>query len=193
MTDPGAPSYSGTPTAEKDISAVLITHEHQDHVHIETLKGILKHNPTAQVITNTSVGTVLAEAEIPFTLVEEGQSIDIAGVVVSGFGNTHAEIYHQFGQVQNTGYMIDTLCYPGDAFHYPDREVDILALPVSAPWLKIKDAIEYAKHIRPRIVFPVHDGFIKEFFTPIYVLPERILSEVGIGFKKLEIGKEEEL
>lgn len=193
MTDPGEPLYSGATSTETGISGVVITHEHADHLHIDSLKVILTNNPDAIVITNASVGRLLTEAGIAFTLVEEGESTEVSGIRIYGFGNTHAEIYNEYGQVQNTGYMIDTLCYPGDAFHYPDREVDILALPVTAPWLTIKEAIDYAKNIQPRIVFPVHDGFIKEFFIAPYKLSEQVLNEANISFKKLEIGKEEEL
>jgi L-ascorbate metabolism protein UlaG (beta-lactamase superfamily) len=57
----------------------------------------------------------------------------------------------------------------------------------------MKDAIDYAKELRPRIVFPVHDATLKPFATFIYGIPQHFLSQVGIEFKKLEIGKEEDL
>lgn len=193
MTDPGAPSYCGVPHAERNISAILITHEHQDHLHVESLKEILQNNPTAIVITNTSVGNILDREGVSFVKVEEGETYNIEGVIIAGFGNTHAIIYDTYGQVQNTGYMIDSLCYPGDAFHYPNQTVDILALPVAGPWMKLSNAIEYAKKINPRIAFPVHDAMIKDFASSVWGIPEHFLTEVGIGFKKLEIGKEEEL
>ena len=125
--------------------------------------------------------------------IEDGESYDIRGVKISGFGNIHAEIYKEYGQVQNTGYMIENLCYAGDAFHYPDAEVDILALPVAGPWMKIKDAIDYAKNINPRIVFPVHDAYIHDWAKFIWDAPEKFLAELGIKFKKPELGKEEEI
>ena len=85
-------------------------------------------------------------------------------------------------QVQNTGYMIDNLCYPGDAFQYPDADVDILALPVSGPWMRLKDAIDYAKNINPRIVFSVHDAFIHDWASFIwFLLIFAITVTFGIG------------
>lgn len=191
MTDPGA--FSTAQTEEKNISAILITHEHQDHLHIESLKKVLENNKECIVITNSAVGKLLDEASIKYVKVEEGQKYDLAGVDISGFGNLHAEIYGTYGQVQNTGYMINDLCYPGDSFSYPDAEVDILALPVTGPWMRIKEAIDYAKNINPRIVFPVHDAHIQDWATFIWRVPESLLGEVGIAFKKLELNKEEEI
>ncbi len=193
MTDPGAPSYSGETENERNIAVVLITHEHADHLHIDSLKQILNNNPTAQVISNASVGKLLTEVGIVFQKLEDGESCEIEGVTIRGYGDEHAEIYGEFGQVQNTGYMIDTLFYPGDAFCYPDQPVDILALPIIAPWMRIKDAIDYAIKIKPRIAFPVHDAIVKEFATFLYTIPGHFLPQDGIEFKKLEIGKEEEL
>ncbi|MDE2030864.1 MAG: MBL fold metallo-hydrolase [Patescibacteria group bacterium] len=191
MTDPG--SFSTTQTQEKDISAVVITHEHADHLHIDSLKKVLENNPNAIVITNTAVGKLLKEVDIPFIKVEEGESYDLDGIQISGFGNTHAEIYGDYGQVQNTGYMIDNLCYPGDAFHMPNIDVDILALPVAGPWMRIKDAIDYGKKVKPRIAFPVHDAILSEVATFVPKITGYFLREDGIEFKILEIGKEEEV
>lgn len=192
MTDPSNFDYGGDSISERGIDLILITHEHADHLHIDTLKEILKNNGNAIVISNISVGKLLTEAGINFTKVEDGENYDFNGLSIKGFGDKHAEIYEDYGRVQNTGYMIDSLCYPGDSFNPPNTEVDILALPVLGPWMKMKDAIDYAKELKPRVCFPVHDAPLKPFATFIYKIPEHFLSLVGIGFKKLEIGKVEE-
>jgi L-ascorbate metabolism protein UlaG (beta-lactamase superfamily) len=191
MTDPG--SFSSLQNKEKDINIILITHEHNDHLHIDSLREVLDNNQNALVITNTSVGKVLDQSNIKYKIVEEGEKFEIEGINIIAFGSTHAEIYNDFGKVQNTGYMIDNLCYAGDSFSYPDKNVDILALPVAGPWMKMKDAIEYAKNIRPRVCFPVHDAIMQDFATFAWRIPENILKEDNIIFKKLEIGKEEEI
>src|SRR5258708_3251437 len=191
MTDPGA--FSTSQKNEINIDLNLYTHEHQDHYHLGTLKEVLKNNPTAKIITNTAVGKLLNEAGIDFIKIEAGQNFDFQGINIQGFGSLHAEIYETYGRVQNTGYMINNLCFPGDAFEHPNLDVDILALPVTGPWMRIKDAIDYAKTLKPRIVFPVHDAHIHDWADFIYRVPENILKESGILFKKLELGKEENL
>ena len=191
MTDPGA--FSTMQNDTKNISAVLITHEHQDHLHIDSLKKVLENNPNAIVITNTAVGKLLDAAGIKYIKVEEGQKQDLSGVNIAGFGGKHAEIYGAYGQVQNTGYMIDALCYPGDSFANPNSKVDILALPVAGPWMRVKDAIDYGKSIKPRIAFPVHDAILSKFAAFVPKTVGHFLAESGIGFKELELGKEENL
>jgi len=90
----------------------------------QCLKELIENNPKAKVITNTSVGKLLDEANIPYIIIEQGQKHYIKNVEITGFGDLHAEIYELYGRVQNTGYTIDNLCYPGDAFHSPDVDVD---------------------------------------------------------------------
>lgn len=80
----------------------------------------------------------------------------------------------------NMGFFIDQrLWYPGDAFADPKCSVDILALPVSGPWMKLGEAIDYALLIKPKVVFPVHDG---TRFGSAHLLPARILPTYGIEF-----------
>lgn len=191
LTDPG--SFSIMQNEAKDISVILITHEHGDHLHLESVKKILENNPETIIITNSAVGKLLSAEGIEFKLVEEGQSIEIKGVTIKGFGNIHAEIYGEYGRVQNTGYMIDSLCFPGDAFENPKSTVDILALPVAGPWMRIKDAIDYAKDLKPRIIFPVHDAILSSSASFVSKMVGQFISTDGIKSKHLELGKEEEV
>jgi len=189
LTDPGA--FSPRAVEAENISAIVLTHEHQDHTHIETLKKVLIKNPNAVILTNTAVGKILDQAGITYTKLEEGQKYDLKGVSIQAFGNTHAEIYPTLGPFQNTGYMIDGLCHPGDALEIPNSKVDIIALPIIGPWMKIKDAVDYAKKLKPRTVFPVHDATIHDWATFVSDTTKKLLQEAGIELKKLELGKEE--
>ncbi len=191
LTDPG--TYSTGQNEITGINIVLITHEHQDHFHIDSLKKVLANNPTAKVITNASVGKLLTEAAIEFELVSDGGTNDAHGATIEAYGHKHAVIYKMFGQVENTGFFIDgKLFYPGDAFTDPGRPVDILALPVAGPWMKIGEAVEYAAEVRPRIAIPVHDGIMK---TPgfMYGMLESILTSEGVTFVPMFEHDEKEL
>ena len=192
LTDPGEYTIQEQ-ELEGNIDLIVITHEHADHLHIESLKNVFVKNPRAIVVSNSAVGKLLADYGIPHQILEDGGMGEFAGVYLEAHGDKHAEIYEDFGQVQNTGYFIGKdLFYPGDSFTNPGKPVDILALPVLGPWLKIRDSIDYAIAVNPRICFPVHDwnikkdGFIKK-------IPPAFLSKKNIEFKVLEIGKEEDL
>ncbi len=188
VTDPGA--WTTAQNEVKGIDAILITHEHADHLHVDSLRVVLAHNPQAVVLTNQAVGNILTKENISYELLEEGGIKKIQGVVLEGHGSQHADIYPTVPAVQNTGYFIDSrLFYPGDALYNPGKAVGILALPVAGPWLKIAEAIDYAKNIAPKICFPVHDGMLK-ITGPFHLLPEKMLKEEGIDFIVLEEGKE---
>lgn len=187
MIDPGA--WTTEQNEVRDLHAVCITHEHPDHFHIESLKVVLKNNPGVKVYTNSAVGTFLTEAGISFELLEEGSETTINGVPISAFGKEHAAIYPAIPNVMNTGFLIaDRLYYPGDAFVEIHKKVEILALPVAGPWMKMSEAIDFAKAIKPRMTFPVHDGFLA-FPGPFHMLPGKLLPEFGVEFTPLLSGE----
>lgn len=179
LTDPG--SYTVEAHSKlTNIDFVLFTHEHQDHFHVDSLKIILEKNPGATVYSNNSVSELLNKEGIAHTQVNQGDSISLGEVPVIGIGEKHAEMHRSIPLSANLGFFIDgRLWYPGDAFTNPERPVEILALPVSGPWMKISEAIDYALLLKPRIVFPVHDG---TRFGTNHVLPARILPPNGIEF-----------
>ena len=190
LTDPGM--YSTQQDEVKNIDVVLITHEHQDHFHIDSLKAVLKNNPQAKVITNKSVGALLEKDGIVFNIVEDGQNSNEKGVLIEGFGKDHALMHASIPSIQNTGYFIaNRLFYPGDAFTNPGKQIEILALPVAGPWMKLPEAIDYALELKPKTCFPVHDVILK-FPGSTHRIPLQVLEPKGIKFVVLEIDKEYE-
>jgi L-ascorbate metabolism protein UlaG (beta-lactamase superfamily) len=192
LTDSG--NFSTEQDVVTGIDLVLITHEHADHLHVDSLKSVLKNNPKAEVITNTSVGKILDAENIKYKIVENGQVFDFSEILIESFDGKHEEIFEDFGQVQNTGYFIgDRLFYPGDSFIDPQKHVDVLALPVAGPWCKIGDAITYALKLKPKNVFPVHDGMlVRERVGGFHKVPQKILTENGINFVGMLEGEEME-
>lgn len=192
LTDPG--TYSTAQDDVTGIDVVLITHEHVDHFHVESLKKVLAHNPDARVITNSGVGSKLDEAGISYTPLEGRSTETVNNVLIEAFDHKHEEIFKEIGQVQNTGYFIgEKLFYPGDAFCNPEKEVDVLALPVAGPWCKTLAAIQYALELKPKKAFPVHDGMLqKERIGSFHKTPEKVLLENGIQFLTMCEGDEKE-
>lgn len=192
LTDPG--NYNETPMVA-DIDVILITHEHQDHCHIESLSIILAKNPGAIVITHPGVGKLLDEAGIKWQLITDGEEQSVKGVSIQSFGTEHACIHHDLPPVQNTGFLVaGKLFYPGDSFHNPNQSIEILALPVAGPWMKLEEAIEYAKAVKPKKVFPVHDGMLRQEHQlgPTRRLPTMLLEPLGIKFVEMTEGMTKE-
>jgi L-ascorbate metabolism protein UlaG (beta-lactamase superfamily) len=192
LTDPGRFSVAQNELTELDI--ILITHEHADHLHSESLMAILKNNPNVAIVTNTSVGAILTELGVTYEVLEGVDTTVKLGILLEAFDGKHAEIFEAVGQVQNTGYFIaEKLFYPGDAYTEPNKPVPILALPVAGPWCKAADAIAYAIRVNPAKAFPVHDAVLNEAgLTLTHGIFKAQLATKGIVFVSMTAGDSEE-
>lgn len=188
LTDPG--TFSEAQNTISPVDIMLITHEHADHMHVDSVAAVRMNNPEVEIYSNDAVATLLTAAGIPCTILQGSDRLLSQGINLQACDGQHEEIYESFGQVQNTGYFIaDRLFYPGDSFQMPGFPVDILALPVAGPWCTIGAAIRYALLVKPRVAFPVHDGMIApERMSIFQATPERILTEHGIQFIALKAG-----
>jgi L-ascorbate metabolism protein UlaG (beta-lactamase superfamily) len=187
LTDPG--SFSSGYEAARNVDVILITHEHSDHFHLDSLKTVLANNPQARVVTNSAVGALMGKENLAFEVLEHGQSRKDKEVLIEGIGTEHAVIYPTLPNAMNTGYFIGgKLFYPGDALTNPNRPVEILALPVTGPWMKISDALDYAIALKPKIWLPVHDGNLKSTGFLSYVAKE-VLEPAGLAGVMPENGK----
>lgn len=186
LTDPGR--FSTSQNEVENIDLILITHEHADHLHSESLAAIIEKNPNATVMTNTSVGKILTDLGVAYTIVEGRDQTDHNGLLIEAFDGEHVEIIDEYGIVQNTGYFInEELFYPGDAYTDPEKPVRVLALPVAGPWCKAADAIRYAKTIQPKKTFPVHDAVLSESGVELtHGLFSTQLTQAGIEFIPLK-------
>ncbi|MGZ4640336.1 MAG: MBL fold metallo-hydrolase, partial [Actinomycetes bacterium] len=152
VVDPGEWSE---PEVLEGASAVLVTHEHFDHVDPELLVAAQTGNPALVVHTNAAVVAQLADAGVRAVAVAPGDTFDAAGFSVLVVGGEHAEVYDGLPGCANVGFVIDGDVYhPGDAMFVPDVRVETLLVPVSGPWLKLAEAIDFVCAVQPRRAFP---------------------------------------
>ena len=189
LTDPGR--FSVAQNEIQNLDLILITHEHADHLHSESLTEILKHNPQAKVITNKSVGKILEEMGVSYEVLPEQTLCERCGVTLEAFDGKHVEIFANFGQVENTGFFIaEQLFYPGDSYLEPGKPVPVLALPVAGPWCKLADAVSYALRVQPGKAFPVHDATLNiEGLALTHNLFKTQLQTHGIEFVPMKDGE----
>ncbi len=155
LVDPGTFSHGWE--ALTGLTAVLVTHQHPDHVDPARLPGLLALNSDVQLFADPgSVGT-LAEAGVTATPVEPGDTLDLA-TPVQVFGETHAVIHKDLPSIANRGYLVDGRLYlPGDSLQVPSQAVEILAVPVAAPWMAAKEAVEFVRAVDPTVAVPIHE------------------------------------
>jgi L-ascorbate metabolism protein UlaG (beta-lactamase superfamily) len=189
LADPGG-VYFTVPNDLRKIDVVLITHEHLDHYDQEALKKLVQNNPNAKIFTNSGVGKLLSRESIQYSLLEDGGSVSEKGVTIQGFGKKHAVTLEELPLVDNTGYLVSNrLFIPGDALTAPPVPVEILALPVAGPWLKLSEAVEYAKRIKPRVSFPVHEAILKEPIASLVTSwPQKSIEAFGTKFVNMQAG-----
>lgn len=163
--DPG--SFTD-PRALDDAAAVLITHEHPDHVDPESLARIVNDRGDLRVWAPEPVTRALLAAGADqgrVHAVTPGQEFTAAGFHVAVLGGTHAVIHPRIPVVANAAYLVDNaVLHPGDSFTpAPDGvRVQVLALPISAPWLKLAEAVDYATAVDPATVVPIHDAILSD-------------------------------
>ncbi|MEW2495431.1 MBL fold metallo-hydrolase [Streptomyces nodosus] len=151
VIDPGTWSE---PAALTGADAILVTHEHADHVDVLRLAGlgVPVYAP--------------AEADIPrleVTGVASGAEFTAAGFRVRAVGERHAFIYGGQPDCANLGYIIDEAVYhPGDALHVPEQSIETLLVPAQGSWMKMAEAIDFVKAVKPQRAFAIHDAQIND-------------------------------
>ncbi len=190
LFDPGIFSFNEglvQPETFRDVTMVILTHQHPDHVDVASLKKILALS-NASVITNSEGKTALAKEGIEATMLEEG-SQQTKNFTIRALSTPHTKILAPT-LPQNTAYVLnDSFLNPGDSFEpalNPLKGIKTLALPVMAPWLTELTVAEFAERIAPQMILPIHDGYVKDFFIKQrYANYTRYFSEQGMTFQSM--------
>jgi L-ascorbate metabolism protein UlaG (beta-lactamase superfamily) len=158
VIDPGV--WAG-PDVLDQANAVLITHEHADHVDDEVVRAALGAGPDLRMWASETVASQFAEFGDRVRAVHHGDAFDALGFDVHVYGSDHAPLDTTLPIVPNTGFAVDgEIFHPGDSFTVPDDKIPTLLVPVSGPWLKFSDIADYIRTYAPDRGYWIHDALL---------------------------------
>ncbi|MBV1849126.1 MBL fold metallo-hydrolase [Catellatospora tritici] len=187
VIDPGV--WSESEKALDGVDAVLITHEHADHVDADQLAEALAKRPSAQIYAHPDVVDKFAAqwegAAVPVT---SGHAFTAATVLVKAYGGWHAVIHPDIPRVPNLGFLVnETLYHPGDSFDVPaDANVRTLFVPVSGPWLKLSESIDFVRAVQPQQAYALHDCLYNE--QGLALTDAHLTARSGADYARLAAG-----
>lgn len=183
FTDPGAVDGA---------TAILITHEHPDHYVPAHLLA-----SDAPVITIRAVADKIRE-EAPeayerVRVIAPGETVDL-GVAVTAVGELHAVIHPEFPRFDNSGYLIrgaKTYFHPGDALTGPEDRVDVLFAPVSAPWARSSELIDFMRGVKAPQNVAIHDRIYSDVGAMVFDgHVNAFLPQEGLAYTRLKDGED---
>jgi L-ascorbate metabolism protein UlaG (beta-lactamase superfamily) len=169
------------------LSAILITHQHPDHVDTERLPALVGGNPQAALYADPQTADQLGE---PWRAVHVGDEFSVGQLTVRGVGGKHAVIHPEIPVIDNISYLVGDgdhparLMHPGDALYTPGEPVDVLATPAAAPWMKVSEAVDYLRAVAPTHAVPIHQAIIEPSARGIFY--GRLSEMTDTDFQVLE-------
>lgn len=191
VIDPGMFTDAG---AVDGADAVLITHEHPDHY----LPAHLQRTD-ALVFTIDAVAAKIRD-DAPdvaerLTVVAPGEEFQVGAVPVTAVGELHAVIHPELPRFHNSGYLLELgdrkVFHPGDALTGPGVNVDVLFVPVSAPWARAHELIDFAREVKAPRNVAIHDRVYSEAGAAIFDAQINLfLPKQGLDYQRLKDGED---
>jgi len=163
LIDPG--NYSTAWHGLTDLDAILLTHEHPDHVDPEHVPALVAANPGALIYAEPHAATACG---LPGARpLAADASVDLGTVCVQAVGGWHAIIHRDIARIGNVGLVIaapgePVLFHPGDALDAVPAGVDVLAVPAYGPWAAMKETVDFVRAVAAPRGFLIHEALLSQ-------------------------------
>lgn len=198
VIDPG--SFSELDEALDGAAAILVTHEHADHLDQDRVIAFLMANPSVELWAPQgaidALGSAVGDAADRIHAVGGGEEFSAAGLAVRTFGDQHALIHPLIPITGNVGYLVeDSLYHPGDSFTVPDGvQVEALLIPVHAPWSKLEEVLDFMISVRAPRAFQLHEALLSDAGLGLVEGHlTRLGARYGTSFEHLSTGESVDL
>lgn len=191
LVDPGV--YSPGTEHVTGLNVILVTHQHADHIDLQRLPAMLEANPQARLYAEPQAAALMAEAGIASGHTVAGEALTFGRVQITPVGEKHALINEALPRIGNLGVVLrsegePSLFHPGDAYDGEPGQIDILALPLSAPWTAGRDTVGFAQRISPRVCVPIHDVLLSAIGRQLYLSQVQSFGPEGMELRDLSDG-----
>lgn len=156
LIDPGSHTFdSGVVDLNSigEVTMVLITHEHSDHVKPDFVRWLLDRRKGLTVHANQAVAELLRKHDI------EASTDNPEGVTAEDV--THETTPSGMAPPNRAFTVEGVLTHPGDSYQ-PTKCAPLLAISLMAPWGSGRDSVEFARRLKPNRVVPIHDFYLSE-------------------------------
>ncbi len=160
LIDPG--ELTELPDSLSNVVGVIVTHAHSDHLSQSNLQKIRDESPNFVLYGVQEVVDLCADIAVKKQVINADCTLNIGDMDITLYYLDHDVIY-QSSPCKNLAVKVaDQLYYPGDSFHVIPDHVRTVAVPLSGPWLKSAESIEFALAMNADEAFPTHNGLLNE-------------------------------
>ncbi|MEO7061310.1 MAG: MBL fold metallo-hydrolase [Lapillicoccus sp.] len=172
LIDPGgfSPGFEDL----RDLDAIVVTHQHADHLDQDRFPDLLRANRQAAVYADPQSAELIIGVGADVVTTVAGVALTVRDATLTPVGQLHAVIHAGVPRYTNVGITLTaegepSLFHPGDAYDGQPGPVDLLAVPINAPWAKVSETIDFVARIAPVGIIPIHDALLSAPGRAMYV------------------------